>query len=322
MMETFFIMRNRFVLVLMLLQAGNAILAQKNKGINGFELNQLLIPRSEIYHGGPPKDGIPSIDHPIFLEADQADFLDEKDGVLGVEYNGVAKAYPIRILNYHEVVNDHFQDHPIVITYCPLCGSGLAFDAEINGGALDFGVSGLLYNSDVLLYDRQTESLWSQLLSKAVAGTQSGQHLALLPTANTTWAAWKSRYPNTKVLSIETGYNRDYQSTPYVGYENNPATLFPVKHTSRKLPNKAKVVGVELNGKAKAYPLSKLRKLELPYIDEFAGQKISIHFDKKAKAAIFFDAKGEELPTITLFWFAWYAFHPDTIVFSKPKAKD
>lgn len=129
---------------------------------NGFDLGNSSILVEDIKSGGPPKDGIPAIDHPKFLSASKAS-LSNNDRILGVHENGIAKAYPIAIMNYHEIVNDLFGNKAVVVTYCPLCGSGIAFNAKINDQTLSFGVSGLLYNSDVLLYDRETESLWSQL---------------------------------------------------------------------------------------------------------------------------------------------------------------
>ena len=133
------------------------------QSMKGFDLSNASIPVDEIKDGGPPKDGIPAIDQPEFKKASAVQ-LDEQTRVMGVKVNEVAKAYPVPIMNYHEIVNDMFAGRPVVVTYCPLCGSGIAFDAAIDGERKTFGVSGLLYNSDVLLYDRQTESLWSQIM--------------------------------------------------------------------------------------------------------------------------------------------------------------
>ncbi|MES9860025.1 MAG: DUF3179 domain-containing (seleno)protein, partial [Candidatus Thiodiazotropha sp. 4PDIVS1] len=136
---------------------------------NGFDLSSASIKVSEVLSGGPPRDGIPAIDQPEFVSSDEADFLTPDDRILGVVRNGVAKAYPISILNWHEIVNDVFDDEPVVITFCPLCGTGMAFEAMIDRQTLTFGVSGLLYNSDVLLYDRHSESLWSQIMKQSIS---------------------------------------------------------------------------------------------------------------------------------------------------------
>ncbi len=142
----------KFILLLIFLNACSTKSVAQNK--NGFDLKGALIPVNQIHGGGPPKDGIPSIDQPTFVLADEEDYLQNDAAVLGINYQGIIKAYPINILNWHEIVNDQFNQEPVVITFCPLCGSGMAFSASINGKAHTFGVSGLLYNSDVLLYDR------------------------------------------------------------------------------------------------------------------------------------------------------------------------
>ena len=137
----------------------------------GFDTSRHSIPVDDIYDGGPGKDGIPAILHPKFISAEEADqtFLKKSDRILGIVQNGQAKAYPIKILNWHEIVNDRIGGASIVVTYCPLCGTGMVFDTKVNGRELTFGVSGLLYQSDMLLYDHQTESLWSQIKSEAGA---------------------------------------------------------------------------------------------------------------------------------------------------------
>lgn len=287
--------------------------AQGNiRGFNGFEMINLLIPKREIHMGGPPRDGIPAINQPQFVEATNASDIYEDDYVLGVYWNGIAKAYPIRIMDHHEIVNDLFDNKAVTVTYCPLCGSGLAFKANFDGKQQTFGVSGLLYNSDVLLYDHATESLWSQLMGKAISGEQSGKELEYLPTAYTTWAAWKSRYPKGLILTRNTGFNRNYDRKLYAGYEDREQLMFPVKHRSKKLPAKEKVIGIEIEGAFKAYPLSKLTTGLNPIEDLFNGKILKIHYDPQAKSARITDLQGQELPAITLYWFAWYAFHPET----------
>jgi hypothetical protein len=152
--------------------------------MNGFRVDGASIPVADIRHGGPPRDGIPAIDEPRFVSAAEARFLKPDDRVVGVVRGGVARAYPIAILNWHEVVNDRFGDEAVAVTFCPLCGTAMVFAAEAGGRQLQFGVSGLLYNSDVLLYNRQTESLWSQIMAEAVTGPMQGTRLEFLPTAH------------------------------------------------------------------------------------------------------------------------------------------
>lgn len=273
------------------------------------------MPLTEIKDGGPPRDGIPSIDKPKFTNALESEISSDAR-ILGVYVNGIAKAYPISILNYHEIVNDFFGEKAIVVTYCPLCGSGIAFNAEVNGKTLSFGVSGLLYNSDVLLYDRQTESLWSQLKYEAVSGKLLGEKLKVLNTANTTWENWKENHPNTLILSENTGFIRDYSQNPYPDYNTSSAIYFPVNNNDDRFHPKEMVIGIEINGKTKAYPFSELKQLKGTLLeDTFAGQKLKIKYNAKAESAEILNERGDLLPAITNFWFAWYAFNPDTEVY-------
>lgn len=198
------------------------------KNLNGFDLKGSIVPAREIMKGGPPRDGIPAIDRPRYRSADQVRYLNDDDLVLGLVHNGVAKAYPTRVLVWHEIVNTDFNGDPVVVTFCPLCGTGLAFSAIQNNRELDFGVSGLLYNSDLLMYDRQTEGLWSQIPGKAITGTLAGTRLERLPVIHLTWAEWKKQYPDSLILSKDTGYNRDYSRAPYSGYEKTERLYFPV----------------------------------------------------------------------------------------------
>lgn len=283
--------------------------------LNGFELQGALIPAEEILRGGPAKDGIPSIDDPHFVTAEQALRLDDSDMVIGVSRNGIGKAYPIRILNWHEVVNDHLGGEPLVITFCPLCGSGMVFQRRVGERNLTFGVSGLLYNSDVLLYDRQTESLWSQIEARAVTGEHRGQALSPVPVEHTSWSDWRRRHPDTLVLSFETGFQRNYDFDPYGGYEQSAATYFPVKFRAAGFHPKERVIGLVLGAEAKAWPFIELGKVGGPLHDSLAGTSVVVHFDSKHQSARILDGEGKLLPAVTLYWFAWAAFHPDTAIF-------
>lgn len=294
---------------------------------NGFDLSNTLIDVNEIHHGGPAKDGIPAIDNPRFIAASQAKYLSDNDRILGLSINGIAKAYPVRILNYHEIVNDIFkkqntvnqgaEDKAVVITYCPLCGSGVGYSAEFNGKSTTFGVSGLLYNSDVLLYDRETESLWSQLLSQAISGQQKGTELEMLALNHTSWQAWKKEYPHTLVLSDKTGFQRNYAKTPYGNYDKNKSLYFPVNTLNREYHPKEYVIGLKIAGKTKVYPFAELSKIKSPFLDTFSGKKLTIIFDAKNRSGKILDEDQIEIPTITSFWFAWMAFYPQSIVFKR-----
>ena len=282
---------------------------------NGFDLAGALVPAEEILQGGPPKDGIPAIDRPTFVGARDATNLRPDDMVLAIVRNGIAKAYPIRILNWHEVVNDRFGADDIVITFCPLCGSGVAFESRAGRRALRFGVSGLLYNSDVLLYDRETQSLWSQIRAQAVAGPLKGGRLTAVPVLHTTWADWRARHRDSLVLSQKTGYSRDYDGDPYAGYEKSAELMFPVRFRAEGYHPKERVLGIVLEGKAKAYPFVELAKGAGEIADTVAGRAVRIHYSREHQSAEAFDAKGQPLVATTLFWFAWAAFHPDTGIY-------
>ncbi|MDA8597235.1 DUF3179 domain-containing protein [Candidatus Pacebacteria bacterium] len=286
--------------------------------MNEFDLTDTLVPVAEILSGGPPKDGIPSIDKPTFTNAAEAAYADD-DMILGVVHNGVAKAYPISIMNWHEIVNDDFGGVPVAVTYCPLCGSGIAYKATLQGKRTEFGVSGLLYNSDVLLYDRNTNSLWSQIMNTAIAGPSKGDKLTPLTTQNSTLSAWKKLHPDTLVLTTETGFDRDYDRNPYSGYDTSDAQFFPVAHEDTRLAKKDWVIGIEHDGATKAYPRKTLMALgEQSLEDTIGGSTITLSWDEEVQSVTVLDVEGVEIPNFTLFWFAWAAFHPDTDVFVAP----
>lgn len=290
-------------------------------GTNGFDLSDTSVPADQIYHGGPPRDGIPALTNPLFISAEEANFLSPDSRLIGVNIKGAAKAYPISILNYHEIVNDEIAGQRIAVTFCPLCGTGIVYDAYLDGEFLEFGVSGLLYNSDVLLYDRQTESLWSQVMSTAVSGPKKGQKLRRIAAQHTDWKTWQVTHPDTKVLSQRTGHAREYQRTPYAGYNESGRVFFPVANQDSRYHNKEVVITLELNGKTKAYPFSELALQAKNsgsdrITDVVAEQPIVIEFNLQARSGRILDAQNNEIPSFSAFWFAWIAFHPDTEVYS------
>ncbi len=295
---------------------------QGGKKLNGFEIIDPLIPEKEIRRGGPDRDGIQALNYPEFVDQKVADYLSSDDRVLGVEWRGVAKAYPIGLMNRHEIVNDILGDLLVAITYCPLCGSGLTFQSPIQDSKpFNFGVSGLLYNSDVLLFDRQTESLWSQIMMKAVNGPLKGAELSAVPTANTTWGEWKERHPETQVVELTRLAWNNYKVDPYGDYESDSALMFPVAESDKRYHRKAPVIGIVLDGLAKAYPFVELEHEEIPLRDEIGDQTILVHYDKEINAARITTDLGVELVGSTMYWFAWYAFHPDTEVFQSDKVE-
>jgi hypothetical protein len=196
----------------------------------------------------------------------------------------------------------------------------MAYRAQAQGKHLRFGVSGLLYNSDMVLYDRQTESLWSQIMAQAISGPLKGARLELLPLEHTTWLDWKARHPDTLVLSTDTGHARDYTRSPYAGYDHSADLMFPVKFRAQGYHPKERVIGLEIEGQYKAYPFVELARMSREFNDTLAGRPLIIRFDAQHQSGKILDKTGKELPSITVFWFAWYAFHPHTEIFRAPEA--
>ena len=217
------------------------------------DFSRISVPSEEIVSGGPPKDGIPAVDDPRFESVESADaWLGENDPILVIERDGVVKAYPLGILIWHEIVNDEISGLPVTATFCPLCNTALVFVAEVDGTALDFGTTGRLRNSDLIMYDRQTESWWQQALGEAVVGDKLGAVLKLYPANQFGWSTVRENYPDALVLSRDTGYP-DYMArygrNPYTGYDaigNEPMKAFIRKTTDPRLPAMERVVGVEL----------------------------------------------------------------------------
>ena len=285
-----------------------------------FDFSNATVPKEEIRSGGPPKDGIPALSKPKLIAAQAASYLAPEDRVIGVVMGGEARAFPLRILNFHEIVNDRLGDQPIAVTYCPLCDSAAVFDRNTPRGLREFGVSGLLYNSNVLMYDRddEAESLWSQLKTEAIAGVQVRSRLKLLPVELTTWSDWQSRHPTTTVLSNETGHGRDYSHSPYSGYFQTPRLMFPVTPTSDRLPAKEKILGVQSGGKTRAYPRSAFSEQRQRVEDQLDGKRIVVEFNSEADSLRVVDA-DEGVEWLYSLWFSWYAMHPETEIFEANK---
>ncbi|MEO9588609.1 MULTISPECIES: DUF3179 domain-containing protein [Marinobacter] len=302
------------VLCVSLLMGARAILAQEK---NGFDLSDALIPVDEIHRGGPPRDGIPSIDSPKFVPASGELPWREDDLVMTYDQGQERYAFPIGILNWHEIVNHGAIEKPVLITFCPLCGTGMAFDPRVEGRTLTFGVSGLLYNSDLLMYDHQTESLWSQIEGRAISGSLAGSELEPVAIRHELWRKWRNRVGDAGlVLSTDTGHRRNYRQSPYGDYDHSERLYFPVSSTSRKYHPKTWVLGWTYNGESKAWPFPELAdhgdgELE----DQIGGRKVSIHFDADVPSAELRDESGKLLPATRAFWFAWYTFHPETQIF-------
>ena len=228
------------------------------------DFSKHTVPYSEILSGGPPKDGIPALKDPLFISVADADaWLKPKEPVILVEVEEEAKAYPIQILIWHEIANDTVGGEPLVVTFCPLCNTAIAFKRTVNDKVLDFGTTGRLRYSNLIMYDRQTETWWQQATGEAIAGELTGTQLEFYPATIISWQDFKTSYPQGKVLSRETGYLRDYGRNPYLGYDDviNLPFLYQGPATPNQLPPVARVLTIDLNGDAVAYPYETLEKL-------------------------------------------------------------
>jgi hypothetical protein len=243
----------------------------------------------EFIGGGPPKDGIPSIDEPRFVSIDEADrFLTPREPVAVVELGGEARGYPIQILTWHEIVNDEIAGRPIAVTYCPLCNSTVVFSREIDGEAVEFGTTGMLRESDLVMYDRKTESWWQQITAEAIVGELTGQRLEVLPSQILSWAAFRRAHPDGAVLSRHTGFNRDYGANPYAAYDSDPdsAPFLLDGEPDRSLPPKERVAAIRTGEpSAVVYPFARLRE-EAPVNDEVDGRPVVVFFDANVASAL------------------------------------
>ena len=245
------------------------------------------VPYAEIRSGGPGRDGIPPIDSPKFLTLDEAaEFLRDEEPVIVFEHAGDARAYPLQILTWHEIVNDVVGGLEVAITFCPLCNSAIAFDRNVEGDVLDFGTTGNLRRSDLIMWDRQTESWWQQFTGEGIVGIHSGKRLDILPSAINSWADFKAAYPGGMVLSRDTGFARDYGINPYLGYDraDNPPFLYSGP-TDGRLPPKERVVAISLGGEDAAYPFTVLAT-ERAVNDVVGGAPIAVFFKPGTRSAL------------------------------------
>lgn len=244
---------------------------------------------STIISGGPPPDGIPAVDHPTFENVSAADeWLGDEWAVVIYQHDDEVRAYPLAILMFHEIVNDTVAGQPVALTFCPLCNSVIAFNRIApDGRELDFGTSGNLRNSDLIMYDRQTESWWQQITGEAIVGEYTGARLEFLPSQFVSWADAREQFPDLQVLSRETGFPRNYGQNPYAGYDrpsNNPPFLFrgPI---DGQLPAVERVAAVKVGETAVAYPFSDLREVRVVN-DVVAGTPLVVFWQPGVKSAL------------------------------------
>lgn len=247
-----------------------------------------LVPLDRIISGGPGPDGIPPIDRPRFERAADVDWLDAQEPVFAVQVGDDVRAYPIQILLWHEIVNDTVGGKPVAVTYCPLCNTAIVYERTVRGEPVTFGTSGRLYNSDLVMYDRATQSLWVQFSGQAVVGPLIGDELTVVPSHLISFAELQAAHPDAKVLSRETGFDRAYGTTPYAGYDTNDQPFLFQGDADPRLPAIARVVGVQIGDDAKAYPVSLLRERGDPVAlnDRLGDQDIVVMFKRGLKSAL------------------------------------
>jgi hypothetical protein len=273
---------------------------------------------AEVESGGPPKDGIPAIDSPTFHPVSKEADLTATEPVVSFAYGGDARAYPIRYLMWHEIVNDKVGGKPVAVTYCPLCNSAIVFDSRLNGRELTFGVSGMLRNSDMIMYDRQTESWWQQFTGESVVGELVGSELKSLPARLESWDSFRERFPDGKVMQQPSGYDRRYGANPYVGYDSlTKPWLYSGEPPSSGLPMMARIIRVG----ERAWPMARV-------VDKgsLAEAGLMLRWQKGQSSALdgrsvgggrdvgnveVLDANGALVPHEVTFAFVFQAFHPD-----------
>jgi len=285
------------------------------------------VPFDEIRSGGPGKDGIPAIDAPQFVSVDDAGFLEDREPVIALEVDGDVRAYPIQILIWHEIVNDEVGGTPVTVTFCPLCNTSIVFDRRFDGRVLDFGVSGNLRNSDLVMYDRQTESWWQQFSGEAIVGEFTGKRLEKLPAQIVSWKDFRTNHPDAKVLSRATGFQRSYGSNPYVGYDDvsSPPFFATANADDDRLPPKERVVYLEGRDESVAIPFSALSKRREITV-KLDGRELVARWTPGVASALGDStiADGADTGSASVreggklvafdepFWFVVAAFRPDT----------
>ena len=282
------------------------------------------VPFDEFLSGGPPKDGIPALDAPRFAAVSATTFLESREPVVELTVDGETRAYPIQILIWHEIVNDELGGVPVAVTFCPLCNTAIAFDRRVEGRTLDFGTTGKLRHSDLVMYDRQTESWWQQFGGEALVGRYTGTRLERLPARIVAWADFARSHPRARVLTRETGFDRSYGDNPYEGYDDvDSPPIFAVPEDDR-LPPKERVVYVERGKESVAVPYLTLARKRVVRL-ELGGSELVFRWRGGVASAL--DAgeiasgrdvgaadvteNGRRVPFSEPFWFALAAFDPD-----------
>ena len=239
--------------------------------------DEWMIPENEVFDGGPGKDGIPSVDNPNFTIAETVNFVNPDDLVVAVNLGGEVKAYPHPILDWHEIVNDRVGNVSLALTYCPLTGTGIGWDRNLNGTETTFGVSGLLYNTNLLPFDRATESYWSQMRHDCVKGDLVGTTINTFHVVEMSFQSFQEMYPQGQVMNTNTGFSRSYGQYPYGSYRTSEQLIFPIDNEDRSLHRKARVLGVIVEDQVQAYTFDKFPGSNITVIEnQFANTDLVI----------------------------------------------
>lgn len=260
------------------------------------------------------KDSIPALTNPEYESgSNELSWLKDGDLVIGVNLNDDIRAYPVKIMSWHEIINDNIGGKNVLISYSPLCGTATLFSRDVNGKTLDFGNTGAIYESCSVFYDGQTNSYWWQVNGKSIRGPEIESQLEILPSLVTTWGKWKDANPGSRVLSVNTGHSRDYLTDPYADYYKVETSAFPVSVNDDRATAKETVVGIQVNGKFKAYSTQSAKGTVLT--DLFEGKDIEVigSADGNSAQVYFKEGNGRILAAqTTSFWFAWSTAHPET----------
>ncbi len=315
-----------------------------------------LIPLDEVFDGGPGKDGIPALNDPEKIDVNHSDndYLKNGDLVLGIKSGDEITAYPHPILDWHEIINDKAGDLKVAVTYCPLTGTGVGWSRMINNSLSTYGVSGLLYNTNLIPYDRLTGSNWSQIGLQCVNGELIGNIPEIIQLIEMPWELWKQLYPDSKVISSSTGHSRNYGYYPYGGYRTEQGLIFPISRNDNRLPQKERVLGIIINEKVRVYRFESFSNTLETLNVQFEGENLAIIGRKNqymiafktkmedgtsliispsGKEGIFIDQEGNEwnlfgeavsgqrqaqhLPSVNSFmgyWFSFAAFYPEVSI--------
>lgn len=284
------------------------------------DFSQTTINLSDIRDGGPRRDGIPPIDNPEFVSVAEADHLSPQDPVMSFTFNGETRAYPLRVMTFHEIVNDEVGGHPVSVTYCPLCNAAIVFDRELDGEILDFGTTGKLRNSDLVMYDRQTDSWWQQFSGESITGSYAGQELTMLPSQLISFERFAAANPDAMVLADPSRFNRPYGMNPYTGYDTLSQPFLYSGPFPEGIPPLQRVVLVRDGGDVFAVSVAKLAEegsfirgdLEIAWVSGQASALDTSDISQGRDVGNISVMRGDE-PVVhdVTFAFVVHAFEPD-----------